>query len=131
MRTLFHQVKSKLCGIAFKQLIPEAFTEGRVDFARLQAALGEFVDDSPERYSFSWAGKRDAIRLLQIPTRADSERSWTVTREDIEAKGYDLKAVNPNAKMDVDTRTPAEILDIIEAKGREVAEALAALRKIG
>jgi hypothetical protein len=27
-----------------------------------------------------------------------------------------------------DTRTPAELLDLIEAKGREVAEAVAALR---
>jgi type I restriction enzyme M protein len=36
--------------------------------------------------------------------------------------------VNPNRKADVDLRTPAELLDLIEAKGREVAEALAALR---
>jgi len=41
---------------------------------------------------------------------------------------YDLKAVNPNAKSNEDTRTPAELLDFIEAKGREVAAALAALR---
>ncbi|MBI3923046.1 MAG: site-specific DNA-methyltransferase, partial [Armatimonadetes bacterium] len=51
-------------------LVPEAFTEGKVDFDRLRAALGDFVDDSPERYSFSWSGKRDAIRLLQTPSRA-------------------------------------------------------------
>jgi len=63
-----------------------------------------------------------------LPGRGDSERSWTVSRADIEAKGYDLKAVNPNAKPDIDTRTPEELLDLIEAKGREVAEALAALR---
>lgn len=63
------------------------------------------------------------------PTRGDSERSWSVTREAIEARGYDLKAVNPNAKSTTDTRTPDELLDIIEAKGREVTEALAALRK--
>jgi type I restriction enzyme M protein len=43
---------------------------------------------------------------------------------------YDLKAVNPHAKRDVDTRTPEELLDLIEAKGREVAEAIAALRAI-
>ncbi len=41
---------------------------------------------------------------------------------------YDLKAVNPNKKPNVDTRTPEELMNIIEAKGREVAEALAALR---
>lgn len=32
----------------------------------LRQALGELVDDGPERYSFSWAGKRDAIRMLQV-----------------------------------------------------------------
>ncbi len=66
--------------------------------------------------------------LRLIPTRADSARSWTVTRAEIEASGYDLKAVNPNAKRDEDTRTPEELLDIIESKGREVEEALKNLR---
>jgi type I restriction enzyme M protein len=41
---------------------------------------------------------------------------------------YDLKAVNPNKKPDIDTRTPEELLDIIEAKGKEIVEALAVLR---
>ncbi len=65
-----------------------------------------------------------------IPTRGDSDRSWTVTRAEIEAKGYDLKAVNPNAKSDEDKRTPEELLDIIEEKGIEVEEALAKLRSM-
>lgn len=56
--------------IALKEEFPEAFTEGKIDFDRLRAALGDLVDDSPERHSFTWAGKRDAIRLLQTPTRA-------------------------------------------------------------
>jgi len=68
----------------------------------------------------------DFFRLL--PTFADSERSWTVTRKEIEDRGFDLKAVNPNRKPVIDTRTPEELLDLIEAKGREVAEALKALR---
>jgi type I restriction enzyme M protein len=68
------------------------------------------------------------FRLL--PERAESERSWTVTRQEIEAKGYDLKAVNPNARSREDTRTPEELLELIEAKGREVAEGLAALRAL-
>lgn len=66
-----------------------------------------------------------------LPERGDSERSWTVTRQEIEAKNYDLKAVNPNVKVKQDSRTPEELLDIIEAKGREVAEALALLRTLG
>ena len=71
----------------------------------------------------------DFFRLL--PERGDSDRSWTVPRADIEAKNYDLKAVNPDAKSTEDTRTPEELLDLIEAKGKEVAEALAALRSRG
>ena len=67
--------------------------------------------------------------LKLLPSRTDSERSWTVTRKDIEDKGYDIKAVNPNRKDTTDTRTPEELLDIIEAKGKEVAEAVALLRK--
>ena len=72
------------------------------------------------------ANFEECFRLL--PDRADSERSWTVTRRDIEAKGYDLKAVNPSARSQEDRRTQDELLDLIEAKGREVAEAIAALR---
>jgi len=53
----------------------------------------------------------------------------TVERKDIEARGYDLKAVNPHAKRDEDTRTPWELLDVIEAKGREVADAITTLRR--
>jgi type I restriction enzyme M protein len=70
----------------------------------------------------------ECLRLL--PDRADSERSWTVARKDIDAKNYDLKAVNPNARVQEDLRTPEELLDLIEAKGREVAEAVAALRAL-
>jgi len=69
----------------------------------------------------------DFFKLL--PSRADSDRSWTIKREEIEKRNFDLKAVNPNAKSDEDTRTPEELLDLIEAKGREIAEVLAILRK--
>jgi len=65
----------------------------------------------------------------QLSTRAASQRSWTVTRAEIETNGYDLKAVNPNARPDEDIRTPKELLDLIEAKGKEIAEALKVLRR--
>jgi type I restriction enzyme M protein len=67
------------------------------------------------------------FRLL--PTRAASERSWAVTREQINARTYDLKAVNPNARRQQDTRTPEELLALIERQGQEVAAALATLRR--
>jgi len=65
-----------------------------------------------------------------LASRADSGHSWTLSREEIEARNFDLKAVNPNAKSNEDTRTPEELLDIIEAKGREVDAAIAQLRQL-
>lgn len=75
-----------------------------------------------------------ALYLATIPARVGSRGSCVgiVTAgkaKEIENAAYDLKAVNPNKKPVVDTRTPEELLDIIEAKGQEVAEALAALRR--
>jgi type I restriction enzyme M protein len=58
----------------------------------------------------------------------DSRDLATKTKE-IEDAVYDLKAVNPHKKPNMDTRTPEELMNIIEAKGKEVAEALAALRR--
>ena len=55
---------------ALKALFPEAVCEGKVDFEKLKATLGEELDERRERYSFSWAGKQNAIRLLQTPSRA-------------------------------------------------------------
>ena len=46
----------------------------------------------------------------------------------VEDAVYDLKAVNPHAKTVEDTRTPEELLDLIESKGREVQEAIKILR---
>jgi len=55
-------------------------------------------------------------------------RDLAAKAKEIEDAVYDLKAVNPHKKPDVDTRTPEELMNIIEAKGKEVADALAALR---
>jgi adenine-specific DNA-methyltransferase len=49
---------------------PEAFTDGKLDVEKLRALVGDAVETSPERYSFNWAGKRDALAMLQAPTRA-------------------------------------------------------------
>ena len=65
-----------------------------------------------------------------LPDRADSAHSWTVIRSEIESRNYDLKAVNPNRTTQADTRTPEELIAIIEAKGREIDEALASLKKL-
>lgn len=54
-------------------LYPDAMTEGRVDLAKLADILQQqdaAVTGPAERYSFSWAGKRDAIRAAQTPSAA-------------------------------------------------------------
>jgi type I restriction enzyme M protein len=50
--------------------------------------------------------------------------------KEIEDAVYDLKAVNPNKRPFVDTRTPDELFKVIEVNGREIAEALAVLRAV-
>jgi adenine-specific DNA-methyltransferase len=49
---------------------PQVFVEGKIDFALLRGLMGDAVDARTERYSFTWAGKGDAIRSLQAPTHA-------------------------------------------------------------
>jgi adenine-specific DNA-methyltransferase len=53
-----------------REAAPEAFAEGKLDIERLKALVGDAVESRPERYEFNWAGKRDAIAMLQAPTRA-------------------------------------------------------------
>ena len=63
-----------------------------------------------------------------LPERGNSDRSWHVPVEEIVAKNYDLKAVNPNRKVQDDTRTPQELLSIIEAESDEIKNILYRLR---
>lgn len=53
---------------ALKQILPEAFSEGKIDWEKLKATLGENIDFRNERYTLNWAGKSDAFRLLQTPS---------------------------------------------------------------
>mgnify|MGYP000002061840 CR=1 FL=1 len=50
-----------------RQLFPEVFTEGNVDWARLKATLGEAVDLG-ERYGLGWRGKSDVFAKIQEKT---------------------------------------------------------------
>ncbi len=94
-----------------------------------------------EQEAVQWADKVKAIKKAKpldkdalaeaqqrVADLTKEAREQANKAEEIENVVYDLKAVNPNAKVEEDKRTPAELLDFIEAKGREIAEALAALR---
>lgn len=48
--------------------MPEVFSEGKIDWEKLKATLGEDITFSNERYVLNWAGKGDAFRVLQTPS---------------------------------------------------------------
>lgn len=48
-----------------KEVFPEVFADGKVDFDKLQGLLGHYIADDKEKYSFSWKGKADSMRLAQ------------------------------------------------------------------
>ncbi|RLC27067.1 MAG: hypothetical protein DRH21_00155 [Deltaproteobacteria bacterium] len=50
-----------------KEIIPEAFTEGLIDWEKLKALLGEEIEFKNERYVLNWIGKTsEQIDLLQL-----------------------------------------------------------------
>ena len=70
-----------------KKVFPECVTEGRVNFDRLRATLGDLdALAGDDAYSFTWAGKADAFRAIQTPSAAslapapDESVNWDETR---------------------------------------------------
>lgn len=62
-----------------QSIMPEIFDEGKIDWEKLRAALGEDVNFADERYRLNWAGKSDAFRVMQeasastlVPCREES-----------------------------------------------------------
>ncbi len=53
-----------------KEILPEIFSENKIDWEKLKAALGDEIEFKNERYVLNWAGKSDAFRALQQPSTA-------------------------------------------------------------
>ncbi|MDR2829680.1 MAG: hypothetical protein LBB45_01365 [Methanobrevibacter sp.] len=51
--------------VKLKELFPKIATEDKIDFDKLKSILFDEIDDSPERYKFSWNGKSKAILKLK------------------------------------------------------------------
>lgn len=69
-----------------KEIFPEVITEDKVDFEKLQSILGRDIDDSHEKYAFTWPGKTLAIKESQKqsngtlrPFKEDS-KDWYTTK---------------------------------------------------
>jgi adenine-specific DNA-methyltransferase len=52
-----------------KELFPSVVTEGKIDFDKLRLLLGDEIDESNEKYQFTWHGKSNSIRNAQAPSR--------------------------------------------------------------
>ena len=81
-----------------KDIFPDAFTEGRIDFDALRQLLGYAIDDGEEKYGLNWHGKRRARRLALTPStgtlRPCPEESvdWETTRN-LMIEGDNLEAL--------------------------------------
>lgn len=83
---------------ALKEILPEAFAEGKIDWEKLKATLGEDINFSNERYVLNWAGKSDAFKVLQTPTTktlipAKEESINFDTTENIFIEGENLEVL--------------------------------------
>jgi adenine-specific DNA-methyltransferase len=67
-----------------KAVVPEAFQDGHLDLDRLAELASDVVADEPERYGLTWPGKREAIAMLQAPSRATlvADRDASVNFDD-------------------------------------------------
>jgi len=69
-----------------KELFPEVFAEGKIDFTKLQEELGAFTDKENERYNFTWNGKQEAKRIAQTPSTGtlrpckEDSKNWDTTQ---------------------------------------------------
>lgn len=65
---------------------------------------------------------RDAFTAAEKAVREAQSKA-----DAIDAAVYDLKAVNPRARLDSDTRSPAEVIESIDAQGKIISAAMAKL----
>ena len=70
-----------------KRIFPECVAEGKVDFERLRATLGDAdALSGDDGYTFTWAGKQEAFRAIQTPSAAslapapEESVNWDTTR---------------------------------------------------
>ena len=81
-----------------KEIFPDVFCEGKVDFEKLQQVLGNYIEDEDERYNFSWNGKGRSLRLAQSPSMGtlrpckEESKDWDTT-ENLYVEGDNLEVL--------------------------------------
>ncbi|VVB65823.1 DNA methylase [Candidatus Gugararchaeum adminiculabundum] len=119
-----------------KRVLPEVFTEGKLDLNKLKEALGDAVETSGERYSFNWAGRIQSIRTRDkrskatlIPSKKESvdfdkTKNIFIEGENLEVlkilqKAYEGKVnmiyIDPPYNVDADTTYEDDFSDPLRA----------------
>lgn len=81
-----------------KEIVPNAFSEGDINFEKLTQALGGEVNSDNEKYELTWAGKNEAYKILQTPSTAslypkpNESINWNES-ENIFIEGENLEAL--------------------------------------
>ena len=81
-----------------KEIFPDVITEDKIDFEKLKLILGEDIDDSEERYSFTWPGKTQAIKESQKESTGtlrpckEESKNWN-TSKNIYIEGDNLEVL--------------------------------------
>lgn len=97
-----------------KQVAPEAFSDGKVNWASLRAALGDNLEQEggeAEHFGLFWPGKRAARKLTSIPSQgallpgmgkgvnADASSNFLIEGENLEVLKLIQKAYMGRVKM--------------------------------
>lgn len=53
-----------------RRILPEAFSEDKIDWDKLRTVLGDTVDSRIEKFGFTWSGKNNAIKNVLTPSKA-------------------------------------------------------------
>ncbi len=79
-------------------VVPEVDTDGKIDLDKLKDILADKVEESPERYNFTWNGKKQAMKLAQQPSAAtlkpnkEKSKNWDST-ENLYIEGDNLEVL--------------------------------------
>ena len=96
----------------------------------MSAQAKALEDDLRDQRKEKIAAAKLATLEEELKTIQRAARESLAKGDAIENAAYDLKAVNPNRVTKEDKRTPTQLLEFIDAKGREADGALKRLQKL-
>jgi type I restriction enzyme M protein len=99
----------------------ERVTELREENIPLKEQLKVFKKDKKDKEEI------EALEEKIVSIEKEIKKQEAII-SDIDAKVFDLKAVNPNAVVKVDTRTTLEVIENIETQSKIVEEAMSRLK---